>query len=199
MNDAIIIQQVFSNSECAEMLKLTAGRNVDYCLRHKIDFSLNISDIQNKYQFMGDWPKVWLVNKALKSGYKYVFWLDADSAIVDPSQDLRSATDEGIGACWHVNSLYDHWNTGVMYFVNSKRVLEFMESWIAQEPSEYPWYEQTIYNEMARDKKWEDVCKTVDDKWNATPGHNWVDNPVVKGWHGYGSANKKLAAMKIEL
>ena len=195
MNDKILIQQAYSNSEYANMFKLTFNRHVQYCLNHKYDFSLHISDVENHYQGEGCWSKVWLVHNALLQGYKFVAWIDADAYIHDLTNDLQEALpDGGIGCTWHTSPC-EHWNTGVMYFRNSPRTLQFFDEWLSQAPGNDSWHEQSIYNRMAHDEQWQDVVRTVDAKYNCTINNNETPNYIVRAFHGAGDINNRMCLM----
>lgn len=194
MRDAIILQHAYAGSDHARLLDLTHDRHADYCAAHDFDFE---SIVLDQPYTGGDWPKISRVIKALNLGYKYVVWLDADAVILDTSVDLRDAlTNGGIGAVWHKNSLYDHWNVGVMYFRDRLGTLEFLNTWADQAPGVKPWFEQEVYNQMANEIKWSCVIRTLEAKWNSTLVNAPCDNPVIMAFHGCGPVERRYKLMK---
>ena len=138
MNDAILVQHCSENWEGANMLKVTAVRNIEYCLMHKMDFELTMYGDAPVY---GDWEKVRILRNTLDKHYKYIIWLDADTVIADMSADLREGCPEGkIGACRHVltkaayNIDLDHLNVGALYISNCDATKAFVDKWLAGYP-----------------------------------------------------------------
>jgi hypothetical protein len=197
MNDAVIIQQVYPGRGYEPLIELTRQRNVDYCAAHNFDLQIVIDGVIDVPVDLGGWSKVELVRRALVAGYRYVVWLDADAVIKNLLADLRDALPAGgIGCVWHRNSMYDHWNVGVMYFRNTKGTLDFIREWQAQAPGVDQWHEQSIYNSMANDIKWACVIRTLDPIWNSTTVNAPCDNPVIMAFHGCGDAQKRLNLMR---
>jgi hypothetical protein len=193
MNDAILLQQVYSGSEYGNMLRLSFPRHMDYCLRHKFDYQCIMGDIIKDHptcQYLGRtaplgaWAKIYLIRDALAIGYEYVCWLDADALIYDLTADLRDAFKEfeHIGACQHPGPPV-HLNVGVAFYRNTEPARKFIESWLDAygKPTD-GWIEQGIFNKLSEQTG---IVKRMDDKWNAT--HNAqtdVKAPVILGYHG---------------
>ena len=186
-NDAILIQHVTGGYEGANMYKLTTPRNIEYCLKHKMDYELMIA---GETIGAGDWEKVRLMRVAMELPYKYVIWLDCDTIIIDMKADLRDGCPPGkIGACRHVltNPPYsinlDHLNVGAIYISNCEETRKWMDYWLEGFPGfpEAPWFEQGEFNKRAGD-----MVVPIDAKWNATGQVNPSPNPVVLGFHGQG-------------
>lgn len=186
-NDAILIQHVSENWEGANLYKLTAPINIDYCLRHKFDYELLINGEATKGN--GDWAKVELMRTAMELPYKYIVWLDVDTIIVDKFADLRDGCPpDKIGACRHVltsppyNVNLDHLNVGALYLQNTEANKARVDQWLAAYPGpvDPPWREQGAFNLL-------DIGVAIDDKWNATGQVNPSPNPVVLGFHGQGA------------
>lgn len=200
MNNAVIIQQCYPGKGYEPLIELTLKRNQEYADRHCFDLRVFVDSVIDRDVSQGGWAKVELIQQALHSfrnNYKFVIWLDADAVIYDLSADLRDALpDGGIGCAWHVNSLYDHWNVGVIYLRNSERTREFVKTWLSQAPGPDPWHEQDVYNQMAHDPQWADIVRTVDNRWNSTEANAPCDNPVIKAFHGCGPAFDRLQLMK---
>lgn len=195
MNDAIILQQVYSQSPYANMLRLSFPRHMDYALKWRFDFQCQASDMIRDIPMcifngaltpMGAWAKLFVIRDALKAGYEYVCWIDADALIFDMDTDLREALKEfdHIGACQHPGPPV-HLNVGVMYFRNTEQTRDFVERWTGyyKRSSELNnWFEQGVFNQLGAETG---ITKRIHDKWNATrfAGTN-VPNPVVIGYHG---------------
>lgn len=186
-NDALLLSHVSENYEGANMYKLTAARNIEYCLRHKMDFELLIS---GEIVGQGDWEKVRLIRLAMELPYKYIIWLDADTIIMDMDADLRDGCPSGkIGACRHILTSppytvnLDHLNVGAIYLSNCEETRKWMDYWLEGFPGtpDPPWFEQGEFN-----KRGGDIVVEIDAKWNATGEVNPSPHPVVLGFHGQG-------------
>lgn len=199
MNNAILIQQIYPNTEGVALLELTRHRNRDYCIRWQMDFQCLESASSPRYANVkdGSWSKIELIKFALENGYKYVVWLDADTLIKDLDTDLRDACVNGIGTCWHRIPQLNHWNVGALYFVNTPAVREFIDAWLSGFPGLGDgWNEQGVFNKLARQSR---VVQTISDRWNATLNYSMVPDAVVLGYHGYGTTQERLDAMKATL
>ena len=188
MNDALLLQHCSENWEGANLFKITTNRNIEYCLKHKMDFELTMFGEAPNH---GDWMKVKLIREAMNKDYKYIIWLDADAVIVDAEHDLRNACTEGkIGACRHILTkadykIYlDHFNVGVLYVYNCEETREFVDKWLEGYPgtTKPAWYEQGVFNDIN-----DGTIQEVDAKYNATGKVNPSPTPVVLGFHGQGA------------
>ena len=194
MNNAVIIQHVYPGLGFEKMMELTRTHNVSYCNFHKFDYQThcyaNELDVNN-----GGWVKIELIRAALKAGYEYIVWLDADAMIIDVSVDLRHAFEAGkIGAAWHRIPQLNHWNVGVMYVHNTPDTSAFISQWLASyPPPKDGWMEQGVFNRMGKAGK---IVSTVSDKWNATIDVNLVPDAVVLGFHGQGDAEYRYGMME---
>lgn len=192
-NNGIIIQQVYSHSSYANMLRLSYPRHMDYALRHKFDFNCLMCDVIKGHprkpwmgfdEPLGGWSKIWLIQDALESGYEYVCWVDADALIYDLSVNLRDAFNEFeyIGACQHPGPPV-HLNVGVVFYRNTETTCKFIAEWkdAYGKPCDN-WMEQGVFNALSVKLG---VVTRINDKWNAT--HNAgtdVEHPVILGYHG---------------
>ncbi len=189
MNDAVLVQHVYGDTNYTNLLKVTAGRNLDYCLAHKFDFEMVVNDEYRPET--GDWAKVHQIRAAMNAPYKYIVYLDPDTVIVDMAADLRDGCPlNGIGACRHIltNPPYaiylDHLNVGALYISNCEATKIFMDKWLAGYPgtAEPPWFEQGVFNGINNGTVIE-----IDAKYNATGQVNPSPTPVVLGFHGQGT------------
>lgn len=199
MNNAILIQQIYPDTEGVKLLELTKQRNRDYCIRWQMDFQCLASASSPQYAdpTPGSWSKVELIKFALEKGYKYVIWLDADTLIKDLETDLRDACINGIGACWQRIPQLHHWNVGALYLTNTPQVKQLIDAWLAGYPGlNDGWNEQGVFNKLAMQSK---TVQTISDRWNATLNHTMVPDAVVLGYHGYGTTQERYDAMLVTL
>ena len=200
INNAVMIQHTYSNTVTfgaglafVDMQRLTYPRHSAYCSAHNIDYW---SFQGGKYPDMpgegGAWAKVGLMKEALQD-YEYVFWIDADTAIVDFETDLREAVEGNIniGGVYHdpaksdflkQNDVKKHINIGALYIRNTEVSRLFIDKWFDDFPGPKRWGDQGTFNGLM--KEMPDAVTGIDDKWNATKNVNEVKNPVVMGWHG---------------
>jgi hypothetical protein len=207
MRDGIILQQAYEENNngggyYSDMLRLTMQRHAAYARSHQMDYQVYFGEPTERDVFTGAWHKIKMIQNALERGYKYIFWLDTDTAIVDFSQDLRDAfTDKFIGCVEHKHENlpkeYDiptHLNVGVVFVKNHPGISGFMQEWWDSFPGDKRWAEQGSFNEMA--KKYTDWVFKMDDKYNATVNVNMCEKPVIVGWHGIAPAEKRFSMMK---
>jgi galactosyl transferase GMA12/MNN10 family len=194
MNNAIILQQVYSQSPYANMLRLSFARHMEYACKHKFDMQVQMTDITKDHPTcfvdgalapMGAWAKLFIIRDALRAGYEYVCWIDADALIFDTSVDLREAFKEfdHIGACQHPGPPV-HLNVGVVYYRNTQPARDFVEKWISYygDKTLDGWMEQGVFNRLTAETGF---VKRIDDRWNATHyAGTDVAHPVILGYHG---------------
>jgi glycosyltransferase involved in cell wall biosynthesis len=209
-NDTLLIQQVSKNYSGANMLGLTYARNVDYCLKHKIDYQTIIADI-DKFDARrpGEvgWGKVSIIRQAMDvKHYKNIFYLDADTIIADTNIDLRDACiPDKVGAVWHDlnqgGQILGHYNVGVLAFSNTEKTRKFVEEWLAQFPgtTEFPWWEQGVFNRLGAEQN---IINRLDAAWNSVNYVNSCPHPVILGFHGfpdrYNAMKEALAKLEKE-
>lgn len=199
MNDAILIQQIYPDTEGVKLLELTKQRHRDYCIRWNMDFQCLTSASSPRYADPkpGSWSKVELIQMALDKGYQYVIWLDADTIIKDLDTDLRDGCIKGIGTCWQRIPQLNHWNVGALYIQKSDEAREFIKDWLKGYPGlNDGWNEQGVFNSLAMKRT---IVQTISDRWNATLNHTMVPDAVVLGFHGYGTTQERYEAMQATL
>ena len=200
MNDALLIQHCSGNSPHINLLKITATKNLEYCMRHKFDFSMVIN---GERPVTGHWDAVRLVREAMDLPYKYIVYLDADAIIVDMEHDLRKGCPEGkIGACRHIltnppfSMELDHLNVGVLYYSNCQETRDFVDKWLDKFPGtpQPAWWEQGAMNDIN-----DGTVVEIDAKYNSTFPVNHVENPVVSGFHGRGDVRTQFDLMVSQI
>jgi hypothetical protein len=205
MRDSIIIQQAYEEVNngggyYSDMLRLTMQRHAAYARSHLMDYQIYFGEPTDRDVFTGAWHKIKMIQDALERGYKYIFWIDIDAAIVDFSQDLRDAFKGSIGCVQHKHeqlpkeyNIPTHLNVGVVFVRNDEGVKEFIQNWWNAFPGDKRWAEQGAFNDLAKDNP---LVFKMDDKYNATVNVNMCEKPVIVGWHGIHPAEKRFSMMK---
>jgi hypothetical protein len=204
LKDAVIIQQVWQLGAFSDMLRLTYQRHASYAWAHGMDYIPWAGSLKPE-MWPGGWGKIWLMRLMLEQGYKHVFWIDTDAAIVDLESDLRDALPEGklIGACEHWAESWfpqfdipKHFNVGIVFLRNDPLTKEFLDDWIGRYPGAQRWLEQGTFNEMIKEDRYKDAFFAMDAKYNATYNVNEVERPVIQAWHGVMPEAKRFAMMR---
>jgi galactosyl transferase GMA12/MNN10 family len=202
LKDAVIIQQAWQIGPFADMLRLTYQRHAAYAWAHGMEY-WTVAGCLKPEMWPGGWGKIWLIQQMMDIGYKYIYWIDTDAAIVNMDCDLRDALPDGklIGACEHWADWFaqfdipKHYNIGVCFFKNEPQTKEFLAEWIAAYPGDPRWMEQGTFNELVTGK-YKDIFHPMDAEWNATFRVNEVERPNIQGWHGVMPEAKRFAMMK---
>jgi hypothetical protein len=170
-----------------------------YAAQHALTFCCIRGVVQtDRHPF---WDKIRLIQMMLAAGYELVVWLDADTLVVRPEVDVRTALQDGapIGMCRNDLPWQDlpwHYNAGVIFVRNTGSARWFFdEVWKAGYVDHRAWQEQAKINELAR--KHTDLVQQLDDKWNCTKGVNSVRDPIIRAWHGQGANAVKLMAAAV--
>jgi hypothetical protein len=135
------------------------------------------------------WDKIVLIQMQLAAGYDLVIWLDADTVVVRPEIDLRTALSEGapIGMCKHPlpwGAQPWHWNSGVIFVRNTKAARWFFDEAWRTDRLAHPWHEQARINELAEQHP--HLIQEIGAEWNCTRGMTFARHPIVCAWHGRG-------------
>lgn len=196
MKDTALIQHVYPGLGMEKFLDLVYKRHSIYCDVHSIDYRALITrpraglDLNN-----GHWEMVHLIDDALKQGYKKAVWLDADAYIANLDADLRDACPEDGPAAVLFPSppcVYEHYNSGAMYFGNGERCSRFMQLWLEWSNKIN---EQVYLNVLARTFVTELPCQ-----WNYTyQRHNGNTKPIIRAFHGVKSLDDRFKLMRSSL
>jgi len=200
--DAVILQQAWQIGPFADMLRLTYQRHAAYAWAHNMEYIAWAGCLKPEL-WPGGWGKIWLMRLMLDLGYKHVFWIDTDAAIVDLDADLRDGLpdDKLIGACEHDAAWFAqvgmsrHYNVGVLFLKNHPTTVEFLDAWIGRYPGHERWLEQGVFNEMVTGE-YAGIFHPLDAKYNATFNVNEVAQPVIQAWHGVMPEARRLAMMR---
>ena len=190
----VLLQQ--GRAEYKELLDLTEGIHRAYAHRYGMRY------VRYDGPFVPDWTGHWdqiALMRALLGmpDVERVFWVDADAAIVG-DEDLREGLGDGdLGMARH-DGPPEHWNCGVLFVRNSPEVRGFFRAVIEGGPGEFPWYQQTLMNELI-DGGYPVFVHRLHDRWNSTVGFTDVPDPVIMAWHGTPGPVNKLAAMRTGL
>ncbi len=182
---AILIQQ--ATGAHTQMLDLTGARHEAYAARHDLTFWSVRGDVQ--FERATHWNKIRLVQSALALGYELVVWLDADTLIVRPEEDLRDALPDGppIGLCRHPQPWQGqshHHNSGVIFVRNTPLARRFFDEVWTAGPVNHPWHEQVRVMEVMENIP--DAVQPLDDRWNSSEGITPRADAVIRAWHGFG-------------
>lgn len=202
LKDAVIVQQAWQIGPFADMLRLTYQRHAAYAWAHNMEY-WTIAGCLKPDLWPGGWGKIWVIRLMLEQGYKHIFWIDTDAAIVDIDCDLRDGLPDGklVGACEHWADWFPsldipkHYNVGVLFLKSDPKTIEFLDEWMAQYPGDKRWMEQGSFNELVTGK-YADIFHPLDAKWNATFRVNEVEKPCIQGWHGVMPEVQRFAMMK---
>jgi ADP-heptose:LPS heptosyltransferase len=193
----VLIQQ--GSGQHLQMLNISYQLHSSYAARHALNYCCVRGSIQSVLPPF--WDKIRLIQMMLAAGSELVVWLDADTLVVRPEVDVRSALPDGapIGMCRNPLPWEDqpwHYNSGVMIIRNSGQARWFFdEVWRAGPLDRHPWQEQARINELA--SKHPDLVQQLEDKWNSTEGVNPVRDPIIRAWHGHVAKTEKLMTAAV--
>jgi hypothetical protein len=192
----VLVQQ--ASGTHLQLLSLSHELHNAYAARHTFTFCCIRGPVQSdRHPF---WDKIRLIQMMLAAGYELVVWLDADTLVVKPEVDVRTALRDGapIAMCrnpiaWE--GLPWHYNAGVIFVRNTGPARWFFdEVWRAGNVDPRAWKEQARINELAR--KHADLVQQLEDKWNCAQV-NSVRNPIIRAWHGQGANALKLMSAAV--
>ncbi len=160
MNDTLVFQHIYSNTEAAGWTALAVPRLIRYCHAHSMDFQYIQVDPPGRYgeHNIGHWAVPYYLREFLGMGYNKIIYIDHDCILADMNVDLRDACKENfIGAVWHDRGQSDpvaesHYNDGALYVSNTARVRVFVDDWLAEFPGEEPWFEQGVFNRLGGER-----------------------------------------------
>jgi hypothetical protein len=205
VNDTLIFQHIYANTEAAEWTALAMPRLVRYCLAHQMDFQYIQADPPHpeygKHN-VGHWGVPYYLQQFTRVAYKNIIYIDHDCILADMQADLRDACQVGkIGAVWHdLSEVYagaeGHYSVGALYVSNTANVRYFIDEWLATYPGEERWREQGTFNTLGVER---DIIARIDNCWDS--GHvSRSEHPVVLGFHGRPYRLKRIqeALAKLE-
>jgi ADP-heptose:LPS heptosyltransferase len=187
----VLVQQ--ASGMHLQMLDLSHDLHNAYADRHGLTFCCVRGPVQTHRAPV--WDKVRLIQMMLAAGSEFVIWLDADTLVVRPELDVRSALRDGapIGMCrnplpWG-NQPW-HYNAGVIMVRNTSAARWFFDEVWRAGGGDHPWQEQARMNELSQ--RYPNLVQPLENKWNCTKGVNSTRHPIVLAWHGQGVGAIKL-------
>jgi hypothetical protein len=170
-----------------ELLDLTRAHHRAYAERHGLDYwCIEGNPAEPKRP---GWGKIPLVLSALQMGFERIVWMDADAVVVNPTVNLASVIESGIGIVQHPNPV--HWNSGVMVVCRSEQTRRFFEAVNREPENESAWMEQLPINQLAERSEYAGLFKSLDPSFNSTPGAVMSPAPVVLAAHGLPHSTRK--------
>ena len=199
-NNAILIQSVAGEQTC--FLDLTRAHHEAYAHAHRMDYVCRYG--AQTTDRAPHWDKILLILLALRKGYEYIIWLDADTLIVNSERDLREALPEDawMGMVRHDTpgeGQHRWYNSGAIYLRNTPKCLAFFEEVWNAWPIDHHWEDNMamIMTLGFAPERWEGVA-VLSDEWNSTRLMNEHPSAVVKAWHGNGPTPIRLEMMRAE-
>jgi len=190
MSEAILLQ--FASGDCTALLEVSAAVHRDYCKRHGITFvaeTKRLLTVPNP-----QWDKLAHILKALGelNDDAFLAWLDADTLIIDPSTDLRTAlpaaSDLGM-----VLSQGGAYNSGVIFMHNRPQVREFFQVCLERGlMHETPLADQARINTELSMNTAKLRFHRTEGRWNVfrwTKDDESLLKPIIVAWH---AENKKF-------
>jgi hypothetical protein len=86
----IVLMQTSDAKRYLPILQATAAVNQTYCARHNISYSQFVGIKRGFHPWHACFNRILLIKEMIDSGFKgWVFYLDADAFVADPSYDVR--------------------------------------------------------------------------------------------------------------
>ena len=203
IHDAVLIPQ--ASGKHLPLLKLTHEHHMKYAESMYMDYRCIFGRTvpADKANWPAQWEKMFLIQFALKTQYKYIFWIDADAVIVDMSMDFRQVMKKAIMMTKHPGGYFDpsgkswHYNDGVLFVKNDPIVSKLIDMTIDLGPGGPGWYDQLVLNYLvAIPFFYRENVGELDVKYNSCYGVNTSPSPVINTIHGPHAIEKKLEVMR---
>lgn len=172
----------FAVGEYTKMLEVSRQRHLSGCQKFGYSYRCDF-ELRAKHPY---WHKLEMVIEAVKDGFDYIVWLDADT-VWNGQEPLTDALHvDGIGMAWTGGDwkppFCPHYNCGV-YFVrcceNRDAVLSDLYKWRDEPDNGHPWGDQHALHALL--SRGEIKVVDVDNRFN-----HGVGQPTVRVWHGLG-------------
>jgi len=164
-------------------LDLVAPLHQDFADRHRMQYVVHREPMLPDYP--GHWDSVpLLLDLVQREDTGMVLWLDADTLIVgdgDPRDVLRGYD---IAMARHPGPP-EHYNCGVLMLQAGEDIAAWLQAVLDRAPGTYPWYQQTIMNDLLTAPEWEGRVKTLPHEWNSTVVLRHPERCIIRAWHGY--------------
>ncbi len=153
----ICVVTLVHGDEYTEVVKEGIKNKEEYCKKHGYDFVCGTEHLDPTRSIA--WSKIKLVEKCLQNkSYKWVFWTDADSLIMNHGIKLEDLIIDGrdfILSTVHMKQSKKHiLNTGEFLIRNSNWSKKFLKTiYNRDSPLDHPWWEQkAIIDEYTENK-----------------------------------------------
>ncbi len=183
-----------------------------YCQRH--GFRLTFQPLESSGRPLS-WSKIPLIQEAFRHGAEFVWWMDADTVVVDPSRSIRDVVEPGkdLYLVKHHDGQRATPNAGIMLLRNTPWMTAFLEKvWGMEAYIDHVWWENAalvhlLSRESFSDDGITDERDRVDDvpvkwlgiEWNSIPfvhqGRFASPDPVVTHYASI-PTKIRLAAMR---
>lgn len=153
-----------------------------YCQRHGL--SLTFQPLAGSDR-PASWGKIPLIQRAFRQGAEFVWWVDADALVVDPSRSIREVIEPGkdFYLVQHDDGRRAYPNAGIMLLRNSPWMMDFLQRiWEMEVYVDHKWWEnaaiihlllrESFANEGItddRDTVEDTSIKWLDLAWNSIP------------------------------
>jgi len=199
---------LFVQAGCGEaysaMIDDHMDRHVAYCKKWDIDYAhIKLGELQNYDHY---WFRVPYLIENMKSGkWSHVIMADSDVMVVDFHYDMREALPDWafLGMVMYpFPSPFEacHLNAGVMYVRSCDEAIEFFEHIMDrrnQRSGNLGWCEQAVINDLfINNPRWQKGIRVLSRRWNNNlHDATAIANPIVAGFHGWGSPDQRRDIM----
>jgi len=153
-----------------------------YCQRH--GFRLTFQPLESSGRPIS-WSKIPLIQEAFRQGAEFVWWVDVDVVVVDPSRSIRDVIEPGkdLYLVKHDDGRRTNPNGGVMLLRNSPWTVDLLERlWDLDVYTDHKWWETAAIIHLlspesfadsgipdARDRIPDGPVKWLGLEWNSIP------------------------------
>lgn len=185
----------YASGKDTPLLELSSLSYSTYCDKFGIEYEREHTvDLRSRGP---NWAKILLILEKLNQGYEHIFWMDADTLIVDHSTDIRSVAQPGkIGMVRHPASWREldyHYNSGVIFLHAAttdqrEQYIDFFRHAYEIGPGRQSngniWQDQAGMLDAWLTGNYGEIMYRLPDRYNATLYVNDVRNPVIRACHG---------------
>ena len=146
------------------------------------------------------WSKIPLIQEAFRTGAEFVWWVDADALVVDPSRSIRDVIEPGkdLYLVRHDDGRRCYPNAGVMLLRNTPWMVDLLQRiWDMDEYVDHEWWESAALTHLLSKESFADAGvpdsrDPIDDTPVKWLGQEWNSIPVVQDGR-YASAHPVIA------
>ena len=134
------------------------------------------------------WSKIPLIQEAFRAGAEFVWWVDADALVVDPSRSVRDVIEPGkdFYLVRHDDGRRRSPNAGIMLLRNTPWMTNVLQQiWDMEEYTEHKWWETAAITHLLSPESFAeagipDDRQRMDDAPVEWLGNEWNSIPFVK-------------------